>query len=189
MAGNDMDRNGHLDLFAPAHVGEDLKRRQTCCFTGHRDLPTGRKLEKKLEQTIRRLIESGIIYFGAGGAMGFDTLAARTVLRLRKKFPAIRLILVLPCRNQTAGWPARAVAEYQDILRRADKAVWLSEQYYTGCMQARKRYLVGHSGGCVCYLQHPGGTKYTVISAVLPVVNLAEHDAMQAWKEPGLLNG
>lgn len=80
-------------------------------------------MEKEFEQTIRGLIESGVIYFGAGGAMGFDILAARTVLRLRGIFPAIRLILVLPCRNQTAGWPARAVAEYQDILRYADKAV------------------------------------------------------------------
>ena len=183
-----MNKNAQLDLFAPAHAREYLKRRQTCCFTGHRDLPAGEKLEQKLERTIRRLMEKGVVYFGAGGAVGFDTLAARTVLRLRGEFPEIRLILVLPCRNQTAGWPARAVKKYWDILRRANKTVWLSEQYYTGCMQARNRYLVDHSGICVCYHKHPGGTKYTVDYCVrrgVPVINLAENDVADFVEKSG----
>ena len=36
--------------------------------------------------------------------MGFDTLAAKTVLDLKKDYPDIKLILVLPCLNQTRGW-------------------------------------------------------------------------------------
>ena len=39
---------------------------------------------------------SGYLYFGAGGALGFDTLAAQTVLDLKKDYPQIKLILVLP---------------------------------------------------------------------------------------------
>ena len=79
------------------------KRAVTCCFTGHRKLPTGQyqMIADRLEQTIIRLIEKGVLYFGAGGALGFDTLAALTVLRLRKQYPQIKLILVLPCRDQT----------------------------------------------------------------------------------------
>jgi len=63
------------------------KKMQTCCFTGHRELPTGWdrwKLAKKLEQAIINQIENGIHFFGAGGARGFDTLAAQTVLKLKK---------------------------------------------------------------------------------------------------------
>lgn len=33
---------------------------------------------------VTALIESGICFFGAGGAIGFDTLAAEAVLNLRK---------------------------------------------------------------------------------------------------------
>ena len=141
-----------------------MKRRQTCCFSGHRDLSDAEPgLELKLEAAIRQVIHDGVRYFGAGGAMGFDALAARTVVRLKKEYPDIRLILVLPCRNQTAGWPPQNVAEYESILRQADKVVWLAERYYKGCMHVRNRYLVDHSDVCICYCRHEwGGTRYTV---------------------------
>lgn len=34
----------------------------------------------RLEQTVINLIKSGVCYFGAGGALGFDTMAAQTIL-------------------------------------------------------------------------------------------------------------
>ena len=60
-------------------------REKTCCFTGHRKLPTGWgrwKLTAELEKTIIDQINNGIKFFGAGGALGFDALAAQTVLKL-----------------------------------------------------------------------------------------------------------
>ena len=76
----------------------DMKSR-TACFTGHRELPADDlpEISKRLEDTLVKLIEQGYRYFGAGGALGFDTLAAQVVLRLRERYPQIRLILVLPC--------------------------------------------------------------------------------------------
>ncbi len=70
-------------------------KNQTCCFTGHRKIPPEQyaALARRLEQEITCLIGQGIVYFGAGGALGFDTLAAQTVLRLKKKYPQIKLIL------------------------------------------------------------------------------------------------
>lgn len=49
-------------------------REQTCCFTGHRELPTQerRRLAAVLESTITGLIDRGIRYYGAGGARGWD---------------------------------------------------------------------------------------------------------------------
>jgi hypothetical protein len=51
-----------------------MVREQTCCFTGHRELPVwGREeLAAKLEATITGLIDRGIRFYGAGGARGFD---------------------------------------------------------------------------------------------------------------------
>ena len=43
------------------------------------------------------------MFYGAGGALGFDTLAAQTVLDMKKEYPQLRLILVLPCEDQTRG--------------------------------------------------------------------------------------
>lgn len=140
-------------------------RNQTCCFTGHRHIPPEvlPALSAELETTVRGLINSGVRYFGAGGALGFDTLAAETVLRLRDEFSHIRLILVLPCRDQARGWPENDIVRYENILRRADKCRYISERYRRGCMHQRNRYMVDNSSVCVAYCtRHTGGSAYTV---------------------------
>jgi len=155
-------------------------RERTCCFTGHRELPFLKRkmIVRKLEQTVTGLIQSGVQYFGAGGALGFDTLAAQTVLNLKKEYPHIKLILVLPCLSQTRGWKEQDVQIYETIKAEADKVVYTSQQYTQDCMHKRNRHLVDHSGVCVCYLtKDKGGTAYTVNYAKkqgLEVINLAE---------------
>lgn len=141
------------------------KRMQTCCFTGHRQLPLEEQAEiaNKLERVIAVLYQKGIRYYGAGGALGFDALAAQTVLNLRESYPGMKLILVLPCLTQTRGWRSEDVAEYERIKELADKIVYTSQQYTRNCMHKRNRHLVDHSGVCICYLtKDSGGTAYTV---------------------------
>ena len=140
-------------------------REKTCCFTGHRSIPYAvyPELRQELEAIIRMLIGKGVRFFGAGGALGFDTLAAETVLRLRKEYPHIRLILVLPCRDQTHGWKTEDVERYQAIKAQADKVVYTGERYTPGCMHRRNRHLVDNSSVCVAYCtRYSGGTAYTV---------------------------
>lgn len=155
-------------------------REKTCCFTGHRQLPEEQKpdIAAGLENTIVSLIHSGYLYFGAGGALGFDTLAAQTVLRLRKSYPQIKLILVLPCVSQADKWAPEDVRTYQEIMKQADKVVYTSLGYTTGCMFKRNRHLVDHSSACICYLaKRSSGTAYTVKYAQkcgLKVFNIVE---------------
>ena len=134
-------------------------RSKTVCFTGHRELPAEKipEISKRLEDTLVTLIEQGYCYFGAGGALGFDTLAAQTVLRLRERYPQIRLILVLPCLNQTRGWPQADIDTYEEIKRCADKVTYTSERYFRGCMQKRNRHLVDNSNVCIGYRTKPAG--------------------------------
>lgn len=141
-------------------------REKTGCFTGHRQIPEKdyALIEEKLEQTIVKLYNNGIIRYCAGGALGFDTLAAETVLRLRDgSLPNLRLILVLPCLNQTKGWKAEDVVRYEETKRRANKVKYVSQEYTSGGMYKRNRHLVDGSSVCVCYQTRPrGGTAYTV---------------------------
>ena len=138
---------------------------RTCCFTGHRKIPLD-KLEsvtQRLRDAVIASIKDGYLYFGAGGALGFDTLAARTVLDLKKDYPQIKLILVLPCRTQSRGWKQEDIEEYNRIMKAADKVVYTSQDYYNGCMHKRNRHLVDNSSLCICYLNsNTGGTAYTV---------------------------
>ena len=155
-------------------------RDYTCCFTGHRALPPEERgaIAYQLEQTVIMLIQAGIRFFGAGGARGFDTLAAQTILKLQRKYPHIKLILVLPCLSQTQGWRDEDIKVYESIKTAADKVTYTSEKYTQGCMHKRNRHLVDHSSICVCYLTEDwGGTAFTVNYAKkqgLTVINLAD---------------
>ena len=157
-------------------------KQQTVCFTGHRMLAAAERatLERRLEETVSELAAAGYRYFGAGGALGFDTLAAETVLRLREKNKEIKLILVLPCYNQADNWPVADRAKYAYLKAQADKVVYTAKSYHDGCMQVRNRRLVDSSSVCIAYLKHlTGGTAYTVRYARengLRVINLAENE-------------
>ena len=60
------------------------KKEMTCCFTGHRILPRGKEKQifEKTKEVVIELIAKGVKYFGTGGAIGYDTLAAPIVLLL-----------------------------------------------------------------------------------------------------------
>ena len=135
-------------------------------------------VSERLRETLIKCIEKGYCFFGAGGALGFDTLAAQIVLELKKDYPQIRLILVLPCHNQTRGWDEKDIATYELIKGKADKVVYTSDDYFRGCMQKRNRHLVDCSSLCVCYLKESkGGTAYTVEYAKkksLQIINIAD---------------
>lgn len=140
-------------------------REHTCCFTGHRKIPQDKLLtiRKNLKTAIMSAFEDGYIYFGSGGALGFDTLAAQTVLEMKKQYAQIRLILVLPCLSQARYWREQDISEYERIKRCADKVVYTSQEYTYDCMHQRNRHLVDNSSLCICYLkEHSGGTAYTV---------------------------
>ena len=155
---------------------------QTCCFTGHRRIPLDQleSVTQRLRDAVIASIKDGYLYFGAGGALGFDTLAAQTVLDLKKDYPQIKLILVLPCKTQARGWKQEDIEEYNRIMKGADKVVYTSQDYYNGCMHKRNRHrhLVDNSSRCICFLtEKTGGTFYTVNYASehgLTIFNIAK---------------
>lgn len=150
-----------------------------CCFTGHRSIPAAEAgvLSRKLDETLRGLYARGYRQFCCGGALGFDTMAARAVLRLKESRPDAALLLFLPYPEQDGNWRAEDRAEYRRILALADAVSYASEGYTAGCMHARDRQLADAASVCVAYLVRPaGGTFYTVCYARrngLEIVNLA----------------
>ena len=135
-------------------------------------------LARRLKTILTDLIENGYQFFGTGGALGFDTLAAQTVLDLKTSYPHIKLILVLPCLSQADSWRSHDQEIYEHIKMTADKVVYTSCEYSKGCMHKRNRHLVDNSSACICYLtEKTGGTAYTVKYAKrknLLVINAAE---------------
>ncbi len=142
----------------------------TVCFTGHRKLEPNNIVQtvSLLEEKIERLAGTGAalsenVDFRAGGAVGFDTLAALCVLSAKEKFPNVRLHLLLPCRDQTYGWSDSDIEKYNYILSQADSVRYVSEKWASGCMFRRDRALVDGADLCIAYCNKAtGGTAYTV---------------------------
>ena len=159
-----------------------LIRENSCCFTGHRLIAAAEcpALRERLRAEILRLAGQGIDTFLAGGALGFDTMAAQEVLSLRETaLPELHLVLVLPCLGQESHWDSDSIELYHELIRQADEVIYTGDVYTPGCMHTRNRYLVNHSSRCLCYLKNTeqGGTAYTVRYAEkqgLQMINLAE---------------
>lgn len=152
------------------------KRDLTCCFTGHRVIPPHHLdiVRARTEITIRDLIVNcGVRYFGVGGALGYDTLAADMLFRLRDtEFSQIRVILVYPFDGYINRWTAAQQANHAQMLPKYDKCVCAAPNGSREAYLARNRHLVDGSAFCICYCAHDAsGTAYTV--------NYAEHKKLQ----------
>ena len=157
-----------------------IPSKNECCFSGHRQIDPAvlPRLQKLLQAEIIAQYRKGVRRFNAGGAIGFDTMAAQAVLSLREKCPGMSLVLVLPCEDQDHLWNREEQQTYLDILLKADEVHYITRSYRKGCMYERNRSLVDRSDRCVCYDVHTGrGTKYTLDYCKkqgVPVINLAE---------------
>ena len=143
-------------------IFQEEKQIKTCVFTGHRELgPDFSK--KKLKDEIKGLLLQGVDTFLCGMAIGFDLLAAETVLSLKRKNPQIRLVACIPCIGQEKYFSKADQKRYVAALQKADEKVILSDGYYKGCMQVRDKYMAERGDVMLAYCKkQEGGTAYTV---------------------------
>lgn len=134
---------------------------KSCAFTGHRILSGGFDVNL-LDRVVLNLIKSGVNKFYSGMAKGFDLIAAESVINFKKEFK-VSLCACIPYKNQPENFSESDAERYKKILENCDDAVIFSDEYFSGCMQTRDRFLVDNSDVLVCYLRKKyGGTFYTV---------------------------
>ena len=93
---------------------EENGREIFCCFTGYRPskfpFPLNKKisefesLQNKLIDIIFSLPKDACVTFYSGMAMGFDIIAAESVLLLKRAGRNVRLVCVLPFEGQGDGF-------------------------------------------------------------------------------------
>ena len=143
-------------------IFEEEKQIKTCVFTGHRELPSDFS-KKALKNEITKLVQAGVDTFLCGMAIGFDLLAAESVLSVRKKYPTVRLVACIPCIGQEKYFSKADQKRYVDAVRKADEKVILSDSYYRGCMQVRDKYMAERGDVMLAYCtKKEGGAAYTV---------------------------
>ena len=154
---------------------------KTCFFTGHRVIGVEDRatIKKQLEQEIVKAIAGEVSVFIAGGAVGFDMIAAETVLRLKKEYP-IQLSLYLPCKNHDILWNEGERLRLEYIKSMADEIYYVThEEYKDGCMKKRNMAMVEASDMCIAYIKsNHSGTAQTLKMAEeknLKIVKIANH--------------
>ena len=127
---------------------------KACSFTGHRQIK--REHEKELPELVARAInfayEGGCRRFIAGGALGFDTVAAREIIRFRLRHPDVSLVLYLPCIAQDSKWRPQQKRLYEYLLSEANEVVYVSEEYTDGCMKERNLRIAEEADILIAYV-------------------------------------
>lgn len=142
------------------------EKSKSLAFTGHRTVPVERQdeIRARLVEAVSVACKSGITCFFSGMAMGFDLMAAETVLSLKGRYLDIRLIAVVPFRRQSCRWPSIEKERYQKIISQADQVIVLSEHYFKGCLLRRNDFMLEHSCDVITFYDGKpyGGTFYTL---------------------------
>lgn len=147
----------------------------SCCFTGYRPHkypfsfdgvdPAYLEMENALTETVFSLPKEGFCTFYTGAAMGFDLMAAETVLLCRKALGKgiVKLVCVVPFLGQENSYTPEWKARYDRVLAAADEVITLSEVYTRDCYQKRNRYMVDRSDLVLTWFDgQSGGTKNTL---------------------------
>ena len=116
-------------------------------FIGHRECY---EMDgKRLQREIVALIEKGVDTFLSGGMGQFDAVCERIVADLKKKYPHVKLYIMMPYVNYKP----------KHIIR-ADEMIFPDgfEQYHPkSAIQKRNRYMADHSSYAICYVRYTWG--------------------------------
>ena len=124
-----------------------------CCGFGHRVMLMD--IEKPLREVLERLVkEHGVTVFYTGGMGEFDALFARTVRVLKRDYPSLRLVLVMPyLTRQVTTEKAWYESQYDDILIPAE----LVGIHPKAAITLRNRWMVDRSAFVVTALRRDYG--------------------------------
>ncbi len=146
-------------------------------FTGHRpekirdghneSSETVVKIKQELTRLITEKINAGCDCFLSGMAMGTDLWAAEAVLALKKEYPQIRLVAVIPFPQQadrfSYGWKGR----YEAVLAQSDEQVVIHPERMGNSYKCRNEWLVEHAAHVIgVYNGKRGGTMQTLNMAL-----------------------
>lgn len=143
-------------------------RYYSCFFTGHRIIGSDSLKEKLFDMLLDKIEyyteHYGVETFICGGAIGFDTLAARAVIKSKEKYPYIKLIVYIPCYDHSAKWSWEDKAMWKYIMCYADSAEYVTKgTYERNCMRKRNMKMAADAHYCIAFcVNSKSGTGMTV---------------------------
>ena len=133
---------------ALAKLTEEDKRKTRCCFTGHRPQKLRRPIDDikvDLENEIIQAVKDGYSTFITGMSYGTDIWAGNIVVRLKDRFPDLKLIAAVPFPEFSEKWYKEWKERYDRLLAKADFVKVMAREYSNAACQARNQWMVDHS--------------------------------------------
>lgn len=159
-----------------------MHRPDTCCFIGHRSIDPGEteKIKTRIKYIIDPMLQKGVKFFGVGGNVGFDMLAAEYILYLRDVIrKKIKLILVLPYPNYFENREETDIRKEKQLIQKADKVVYVSQLPSAGAEKLAADHLLAYSLYCVTYCHKSTGRTADAVKAAFSQ-NISVHNA-SSW--------
>lgn len=147
-------------------------------FTGHRTIRPEHvsRIKSLLATAIIELYERGYHVFYSGMAIGFDLLAAETIIDLKAICPQMRLVAAIPFPGQEQRYSDRDKQRYHAALAAADESYVLAPRFSGDAYRRRNAYLVEHGSVLVAYYDAADG-----MSGTGQTVRMAERRGRNVW--------
>lgn len=138
-----------------------MGKENTCCFTGHRNIPAEQMsvVSAQLHAEILQAISDGYTHFICGFAIGADLIFAELVAELKQVHHlTLEAAIPYPGRMKTPD------ETFQRLITDCDIVKTHSDYYYGGCYMKRNRYMVNQSSRIIAIYDGrlTGGTAATL---------------------------
>lgn len=151
---------------ALANLTEEDKRKRRCCITGHTPQELTRPVDDikvDLENEILDTIKEGFTTFITGMAYGTEIWAGNIVVRLKDRFPELKLVAAVPFPGFADKWTDEWQQKYEKLLKAADFVKIICADYSNNAFQVRNQWMVKHSSSVIAvYGGKAGETRNTI---------------------------
>lgn len=146
---------------------------KSVCFTGYRPekfpfelnngVPEFEEIKKRLYSVINDLIQNNCKSFYCGMARGFDILCGEAILDFKFLHNDLKLICVIPFEKQAQNFSQEWNVRYTNLIKNADKVIYLLKNYQAGCFHKRNRFMVDNCDYVITWYDGKhGGTESTL---------------------------
>lgn len=122
-------------------------------FCGHSEVYNKKAVQEWVAAVCDELIREGASEFYLGGYGAFDSLCAKTLREMKKHYPQIKLILILPYLNSsksTDGYDETLYPPLETVVKRF-------------AISRRNEWMVSNSDKVVAYVTHDWGGAYKTL--------------------------
>lgn len=131
----------------------------------------------ELNDIIKSLYDLGFTMFLCSMSTNFDLIAAESVLNLKQKNSAIKLLAVIPFVGSDANFNSTEKLRFKTISNCADQVIFTSSTYQENILTIHANYLLENASHLISFYNNEDKTPYIVNCAAkanLPITNIYE---------------